>query len=56
MKCQFEHHEEYGKELTCEKCRGPLTCGPFMHSCEKCNPEDFKPCRVCGARVIDCCC
>jgi hypothetical protein len=55
MICQYKHHEEFEKEIKCEKCGGDLTCGPFMHGCEKCDPELFKPCG-CRAMIIFCCC
>lgn len=54
--CGYRHHAEFEKELECAGCRGPLVCGPFGHACEKCNPDEFKPCGNCRAKRIFCCC
>lgn len=54
--CEYPHHKTKTKAITCKKCKGFLTCGPFGHACAKCQPEEFKPCLRCHARRIDCSC
>ena len=53
--CSYIHHEEYGKEIKCDGCGGPMVCGPFDHACKNCDPMMFEPC-VCKALRIYCCC
>lgn len=56
VRCRFSHHEEYGQEISCTQCSGPLSCGPFRHACRNCNPRAFDLCYVCQAERVFCAC
>lgn len=40
----------------CLKCERVMVNGPFYTRCSNCDWEYFKPCGICGALVINCCC
>ena len=54
--CEYERHAEFGKPVVCGRCGGTAACGPFRHACPRCNPDEFQPCYLCGAKKIYCCC
>jgi len=55
-RCRYRHHKEYGEEIWCARCHGPLSCGPFEHGCEKCEAGKFRRCAVCNQPVLHCAC
>lgn len=59
MKCEYEHHKDFGKELGNCKIHEDieLKCGPFVCGvCRECNSFEFQKCRVCGTVRWQCCC
>lgn len=56
MICQYEHHKEYKKEITCENCDEPMECGRYQHACRRCEPTEFEECKICGVERVYCGC
>ena len=55
--CNFENHGPmHDLEMVCDKCGGPLTCGPFSHACKVCDPFEFQRCGICNQPRVFCCC